>query len=54
MRLKNDKTINEMAGKRLYSIYADYVDGTLKEYEGKIKEYIILGTSKEANDTVML
>ena len=54
MRLKNGKTINEMAGKRLYSIYADYVDGTPKEYEGKIKEYIILGTSKEADSIVML
>lgn len=54
MRLKNDEAINEMAGKRLYSIYADYVDGTPKEYEGKIKEYIILGTSRETNGKVIL
>lgn len=50
MRLKDDKTINEMAGKKLYSIYAEYVSGTPKEYVGKIKEYIILGVSKEWND----
>ena len=50
MILKDDKTINEMAGKKLYSIYADYVSGTPKEYVGKIKEYIILGVSKEWND----
>lgn len=54
MRLKDDKTINEMAGKKLYSIYAEYVDGTPKEYEGKITEYIILGMSKETNGMVML
>ena len=40
MILKDDKTINEMAGKKLYSIYAEYVSGTPKEYVGKIKEYI--------------
>ena len=50
MRLKDDKTINEMAGKKLYSIYAEYVSGAPKEYVGKIKEYIILGVSKEWND----
>ena len=50
MRLKDDKTINEMAGKKLYSIYAEYVSGTPKEYVGKIKEYIILGVSKKWND----
>ena len=50
MILKDDKTINEMAGKKLYSIYAEYVSGTPKEYVGKIKEYIILGVSKEWND----
>lgn len=50
MRLKDDKTINEMAGKKLYSIYAEYVSGTPKEYVGKIKEFIILGVSKEWND----
>lgn len=50
MRFKDDETINEMAGKKLYSIYAKYVDGTPKEYEGKITEYIILGVSKEWND----
>lgn len=50
MRLKDDKTINEMVGKKLYSIYAEYVSGTPKEYVGKIKEYIILGVSKEWND----
>lgn len=54
MRLKDDKTINEMAGKKLYSIYAEYVDGTPKECEGKITEYIILGMSKETNGMVML
>lgn len=50
MRLKDDKTINEMAGKKLYSIYAEYVSGAPKEYVGKIKEFIILGVSKERND----
>lgn len=50
MRLSDDKTINEMAGKKLYSIYAEYVDGAPKEYVGRIKEYIILGVSKERND----
>lgn len=54
MRFKDDETINEMAGKKLYSIYAEYVDGTPKEYEGKITEYIILGTSKKTNGIVML
>lgn len=55
MRLKDDKTINEMAGKKLYSIYAEYVSGTPKEYVGKIKEYIILGTPKsQSDDNVML
>ena len=54
MRLKDDKTINEMAGKKLYSIYAEYVSGTPKEYVGKIKEYIILGVSKEWNDNRIL
>lgn len=50
MRFKDDETINKMAGKKLYSIYADYISGASREYEGKIKEYIILGVSKEWND----
>lgn len=50
MRLKDDKAINEMVGKKLYSIYADYISGASREYVGKIKEYIILGVSKEWND----
>ena len=37
MRLKDDKTINEMAGKKLYSIYAEYVSGTPKEYFGGVQ-----------------
>lgn len=50
MRLKDDKTINEMTGKKLYSIYAEHVSGAPKEYVGKIEEFIILGVSKERND----
>lgn len=50
MRFKDDETINKMAGKKLYSIYAGYTSGASKDYEGKIKEYIILGVSKDWND----
>ena len=34
MRLKDSKTINEMIGKKLYLICAEYISGTPKEYVG--------------------
>ena len=54
MRLKDSKTINEMIGKKLYLICAEYISGTPKEYVGKIVEYIILGVSEKGNGNNIL
>lgn len=54
MRFKNSEIVNQMAGKKIMSIYPQYSSNAEKEYFAKVDEFIILGTRKDNDKLVFL
>ena len=54
MKLKDKNDVNRMIGRRIWCIYPTYESGNPKEYRAEKREYLILGTSKEDSEEILL